>query len=320
MGNEDAVALASKVVVLTGGVGGAKLAHGLLDVVPAERLTFIVNTGDDFWHLGLRICPDLDTTMYTLAGLVEPTQGWGIRDDSTVTLDALQTGYGLEPWFRLGDKDLATHLLRSEMLRRGCSLTEITASLCRKLGISAKLLPMCDAEMPTMVETVELGQLAFQEYFVKHRWQPAIKSFRNKGAEEATLSHAITSALKSADIILFAPSNPWLSVAPILSVPGMRETLAELNAPKVAVTPIIAGDAVKGPTAKIMRELGLAVTAEAIVEYYQGLINGFVDDIRNDTVEFDRIKSVKLNTLMLDINDKRALAAAILTWIAEWAS
>ena len=179
------MALASNIVVLTGGVGGAKLARGLLDVAPAERLTFIVNTGDDFWHLGLRICPDLDTTLYTLADLVEPQQGWGLRDDSTVVLDALQEHYGHEPWFKLGDKDLATHLLRGEMLRRGLSLTDITERLSGMLGIGARLLPMCDAEMPTIVETRECGELGFQEYFVKHRWQPAVKAIRYCGGAES---------------------------------------------------------------------------------------------------------------------------------------
>ncbi len=314
------MALASNIVVLTGGVGGAKLASGLLDVAPAERLTFIVNTGDDFWHLGLRICPDLDTTMYTLAGLVEPTQGWGLRDDSTVTLDALQANYGLEPWFKLGDKDLATHLLRGEMLRRGDSLTDISARLSRELGIGARLLPMCDAEMPTIVETDEYGELGFQEYFVKQRWQPAVKSIHNRGAAAAGVSDAVKSALTAADIVLFAPSNPWLSVAPILAVPGMRDLLAALDLPKVAVTPIIGGDAVKGPTAKIMRELGLQVTATTIVEYYHGVINGFVDDVRNDLCQFDGLRATRLDTLMQDQNDKRALAEAILNWIAEWRS
>lgn len=320
MGSENVVALASNIVVLTGGVGGAKLASGLLDVAPPERLTLIVNTGDDFWHLSLRICPDLDTTMYTLAGLVEPTRGWGLRDDSTVTLEALQAYYGLEPWFKLGDKDLATHVLRSEMLRRGLSLTEITARLSRKLGIGARLLPMCDAEMPTIVETAEYGELGFQEYFVKYRWQPAVKSIRHQIGTAHKVSNAVKSALTAADIVLIAPSNPWLSVAPILAVPGMRDLLSALDAPRVAVTPIIGGDAVKGPTAKIMRELGLQVTATTIVEYYHGVINGFVDDVRNEPRQFEGLRAIRLDTLMQVQNDKRTLAEAILNWIAEWSS
>ena len=314
------MALASNIGVLTGGVGGAKLARGLLDVAPAKRLTFIVNTGDDFWHLGLRICPDLDTTLYTLADRVEPQQGWGLRDDSTVVLDALQEHYGHEPWFKLGDKDLATHLLRGEMLRQGLSLTDITERLSRKLGIGARLLPMCDAEMPTVVETAECGELSFQEYFVKHRWQPAVKSIRYRAGADAKVSDAVKSALTAADIILIAPSNPWLSVAPILAVPGMRDLLRVLDAHKVAVTPIIGGDAVKGPTAKIMRELGLQVTAATIVEYYHGVINGFVDDVRNEPGHFEGLRATRLDTLMRDRRDKRMLAEAILTWIAEWNS
>ena len=314
------MALASNIVVLTGGVGGAKLARGLLDAAPAERLTFIVNTGDDFWHLGLRICPDLDTTLYTLADLVEPQQGWGLRDDSTVVLDALQEHYGHKPWFKLGDKDLATHLLRGEMLGRGLSLTDITERLSGMLGIGARLLPMCDAEMPTIVETCEHGELGFQEYFVKHRWQPAVKAIRYCGGAAPKVSDAVKSALTAAAIVLIAPSNPWLSVAPILAVPGLRDLLCALDVPKVAVTPIIGGDAVKGPTAKIMRELGLPVTPASIVEYYHGVINGFIDDIRNEPCGFEGLRATRLDTLMRDRRDKRMLAEAILTWIAEWNS
>ncbi|MCY3916061.1 MAG: 2-phospho-L-lactate transferase [Chloroflexi bacterium] len=313
------MALDKNIAVLIGGVGGAKLASGLVEAVPPERLTFIVNTGDDFWHLGLKICPDLDTLMYTLAGLVNREWGWGVADDSTVTLDSLARHYQVEPWFRLGDKDLATHLLRTHWLRLGHSLTEATACLGERLGLRATVLPMCDEEVPTMVNTVERGELGFQEYFVKHAWKPAIRAIRHHGCEKAGLSPGVRQALSDADIVLIAPSNPWLSLAPILAVPGFRDLLPGLAAPLVAVTPIIAGDAVKGPTAKIMRELGLEVSAREVARFYSGLIDGFVDDRRNQPFAMNGLRTVQLNTLMNDQADKVALARALLGWIGGWA-
>ena len=314
------MALDKNIAVLIGGVGGAKLASGLVEAVPPERLTFIVNTGDDFWHLGLKICPDLDTLMYTLAGLVNRELGWGVADDSTAALDSLARHYQVEPWFRLGDKDLATHLLRTHLLRLGRSLTEVTACLGEGLGICATILPMCDEEVPTMVNTVERGELGFQEYFVKYAWSPTIRAIRHQGCENARLSPGVGGALDDADIVLIAPSNPWLSLAPILAVPGYRELLPALAAPVVAVTPIIAGDAVKGPTAKIMRELGLEVSAREVARFYRGLIDGFVDDQRNEPFEMNGLRTIQLNTLMNDQADKVALARGVLGWIEGWAA
>lgn len=314
------MALARSIAVLIGGVGGAKLASGLLEAVPAERLAFIVNTGDDFWHLGLKICPDLDTLMYTLAGLVNPVSGWGLKDDSIAALDFLAQCYQVEPWFRLGDKDLATHLLRTHWLHDGRSLTEATACLSERLGIRSTILPMCDEELPTIVETLADGELGFQEYFVKRAWQPVVRALRYENCERAKLSPQVHSALVNADIVLIAPSNPWLSIAPILSIPGLRDLLSQLMAPVVAVTPIIAGDAVKGPTAKIMRELGLDVCARTVARFYQGIISGFVDDIRNEPADFADLRSVQLNTLMNDQADKVALARATLDWIGSWSA
>lgn len=314
------MALARNIVVLIGGVGGAKLALGLLDAARAERLTFIVNTGDDFWHLGLKICPDLDTLMYSLAGLVNPESGWGVKDDSTVSLDFLERRYRVAPWFRLGDKDLATHLLRTQWLKRGGSLTQATADLANRLSLRPTLLPMCDEEVPTMVETADCGELGFQEYFVKQAWAPVIRAIHHQNSERAQLSPQVRSALLKADIVLIAPSNPWLSIAPILAIPGMRELLARLTAPVVAITPIIAGEAVKGPTAKIMRELGLAVNAPAVARFYQGIISGFVDDLRNERADFAGLRSLQLDTLMKDRADKVALARATLEWIEGWSA
>ncbi len=313
------MALAGNIAVLIGGVGGAKLASGLVRVVPPERLTFIVNTGDDFWRLGLKICPDLDTLTYTLAGLADPELGWGIKDDTTVALQSLERHFGVEPWFRLGDKDLATHLLRAHWLRQGHSLTAVSGCLARRLGIEATILPMCDAEVPTMLDTVDQGELGFQEYFVKFAWAPVIRAIRHRNCERATLSEPARGALLAADVVLIAPSNPWLSIAPILAIPGMRALLGGLEAPVVAVTPIIGGDAVKGPTAKIMRELGLAVSAEAVARFYDGLIDGFVDDIRNRPFAREGLRTTQLDTLMLDQTRKTELARATLAWIGAWA-
>ncbi|MCY3799392.1 MAG: 2-phospho-L-lactate transferase [Chloroflexi bacterium] len=312
------MALARNIAVLIGGVGGAKLASGLAAVVPTERLSFIVNTGDDFWRLGLKICPDLDTLMYTLAGLVNPESGWGVKADSTVALDFLAQRYQVEPWFRLGDKDLATHLLRTHWLNDGRSLTEATACLVKRLAIRSAILPMCDEEAPTMLDTVADGELGFQEYFVKRSWAPAVRAIRHKNCERAKLSAQVRRALTRADIVLIAPSNPWLSIAPILAIPGMRDLLSQLAAPVVAVTPIIAGDAVKGPTAKIMRELGLQVRASAIARYYRGIISGFVDDLRNEPADFADLRSIQLDTLMIDQARKAALAQATLDWVGSW--
>ena len=312
------MALDKSIAVLLGGVGGAKLACGLADVVPPEHLTFIVNTGDDFSHLGLKICPDLDTLMYTLAGLVNPDLGWGVRDDTTAALDSLARHYGIEPWFRLGDKDLATHLLRTHWLRAGRSLTEATACLAQRLGLRATILPMCDDEMPTMVETLERGEIGFQEYFVKYAWRPTVCAIRHLNCERATLSEPVRTALVGADIVLIAPSNPWLSLAPILAIPGLRDLLGRLAAPVVAVTPIIAGDAVKGPTAKIMRELGLAVSAREVARFYEGFIDGFVDDRRNEPFQLEGLKTIQVDTLMNNQADKVALATAALDWIGGW--
>lgn len=312
------MALDKNIALLLGGVGGAKLAWGLAQVLPASRLSLVVNTGDDFWHLGLKICPDLDTVMYTLAGLVDPLQGWGLRDDSAVALDSIKSFYGLDTWFRLGDKDLATHLLRSQLLASGNTLTETTRRLCGALGLRTTLLPMSDDEVPTMIETVELGELAFQEYFVKYRWQPVLTGIRHAGSENSRLSPQVRSALQAADIVLIAPSNPWLSLAPILAVKGMRDLLAGLDAPIVAVTPVIGGAAVKGPTAKIMCEMGQQVTAANIANFYTGIINGFVNDVRNEALRARGLRSIQLNTLMKTDADKISLAQQTLAWIESW--
>ncbi len=304
------------IVVLVGGVGGAKLALGLVRILPPESLTVIVNTGDDFWHYGLRICPDLDTIMYTLSGLVDRDNGWGVVDDSRNMLDMMQR-YGEEPWFGLGDRDLATHLLRTRLLREGHLLTGITQQLTTSLGVKHRVLPMTDAPVETMVDTVEHGELDFQNYFVRYRWQPTVKALRFDGCENAAMTIAVQEAFAAADAILIAPSNPWLSIDPILSVPGMRETIVGRDVPRVAISPIIGGCAVKGPAAKLMSELGYDVSAKAVAEYYGDLINSFVYDEQDIGLEIQGIHTVAMYTIMKTESDKSALAQNVLNWVEE---
>jgi LPPG:FO 2-phospho-L-lactate transferase len=309
---------AKKITVMVGGVGGAKLALGLSKILAPEQLTIIVNTGDDFWHLGLRVCPDMDTVMYTLADVVNPEFGWGINGDTRVTLKTLQKHYGFEPWFGIGDKDIATHLLRTHLLREGQTLTQITEYLSKQIGLKHRLFPMTDSEVPTVIETLEYGELAFQEYFVKHRWQPTVKSIRFQNSESANMTSAVKDALESADIILIAPSNPWLSIAPILAIPDMRDLLLSRDVPRVVMTPIVGGQAIKGPAAKIMTELGLEVSSSAVAHYYGELINGFIDDVINPVISVKGLTVVQFDTIMKTLDDKVTLAQQVLEWIGGW--
>lgn len=306
-----------KIVVLVGGVGGAKLAHGLAQILQPGQLTIIVNTGDDLWHYGLRVCPDMDTVMYTLAGLIDPAKGWGLADESHNMLDMMQR-YGETPWFGIGDRDIATHLLRTQALHDGATLTEVTAMLAGRLGIPQKLVPMTDAPVATMMDTVELGELAFQDYFVRHRWQPTVRGIRLNGIEQAMLTPAVQTALENADAILVGPSNPWLSIAPILSVPGMADLIRSRNVPRVAVTPIIQGAAVKGPAAKLMAELGYTPSAEAVAAYYGNLLNGFVYDERDAELQITDQQTTMMDTMMVTDADRAALARRVLEWVESW--
>lgn len=306
-----------KIVLLVGGVGGAKLAHGLAQVLKPEQLTIIVNTGDDLWRYGLRVCPDLDTVMYTLGGLIDPVKGWGLADESYQMLDMMRR-YGDDAWFGLGDRDLATHLLRTQALRDGAPLTDVVRMLCARLGIPQRILPMADAEIATIVDTVEHGELAFQEYFVRYRWQPTVRALHLSGIEQAGLTDAVREALTTADAIILGPSNPWLSIAPILSVPGLADLIRSREVPRVAVTPIIAGNAVKGPAAKLMAELGYTPSARAVCEYYGDLLNGFVYDERDAELRIERPRTTIMNTLMTSDEERAALASSLLEWIESW--
>ncbi len=306
-----------KVVVLVGGVGGAKLAYGLAQLLPPEQLTIIVNTGDDFWLYGLRICPDLDTILYTLSGLVDPVNGWGVAGDTAHTLQALQR-YGEEAWFRLGDQDIATHLLRTQWWHEGVRLTEVEQRLAERLGVRSRILPMTDAQVATRVDTLEYGELDFQTYFVRYRWQPTVRALRLAGIEAATMTLEIEQALKLAEVIVIGPSNPWLSIEPILAVPGLRELLMSQDVPRVAISPIIAGEAVKGPAAKLMGELGYEPSARTVAEYYQGIINGFVYDERDVGLAMPISRTRTLNTMMTTNADRIFLAKSVMEWVSNW--
>jgi LPPG:FO 2-phospho-L-lactate transferase len=305
-----------KVVALAGGVGGAKLVYGLSRILPPEQLTVIGNVGDDFELYGLHISPDLDTVMYTLAEIANPMTGWGIHGDTTHMLEMMRR-YGEQPWFRLGDHDLATHLLRTTWLRQGISLTDIMARLLAGLGVTHHLLPVTDDPLATMVETVE-GPLMFQDYFVRRQWQPTVTRVWFEHADQTHMTPQVEAALREADLIVFCPSNPVLSIAPMLAVPGVRELLLTRHAMAVAISPFVGGKAVKGPAEKLMRELDLDVSARGLIRYYEGLLDVLVID-QSDGVatEIDGVVIQATQTLMQTSEDKVRLAGEILEWVGR---
>lgn len=310
----------STYVALSGGIGGAKLSLGLSHLL-GERLTVIANTGDDFEHLGLAISPDVDTTLYTLADLVNPKTGWGRRDETWNFMQSI-AALGGPSWFNLGDKDLATHVERTRRLRSGEPLTAITARLASAFGIAAHVLPMVDTPVRTIVES-DAGTLAFQEYFVRDRCQPVVRRIRYDGTDAARVTPEIVSALSRPDLagIVICPSNPWLSIDPILAVPGMREALRASSAPVIAVTPIVGGRALKGPTAKIMAELGLSPDVRTIAEHYAGIIDGLVIDKADEAAAAALPLATNVtNTVMHTLADKTDLAKHCLAFCAKLAS
>lgn len=306
------------VVALAGGVGGAKLADGLQRVV-GESLTVIVNTGDDFELHGLYVSPDLDTVMYTLAGIANPETGWGIQGDTYNNLDMISR-YGAEDWFRLGDRDLATHVLRTQLLRGGYGLTEATRQLAHALGVRARSLPMSNEKVATIVNT-NVGELVFQEYFVHRRWQPIIKSIRFAGVEKAKAPPEALEALRRAQAIIFCPSNPLVGIDPILAVRGMREALRGARVPKIAVSPIAGGLALKGPAAKMFQELGMQPTAYQVANHYRGIIDRFVLD-RLDEAQAGVVKDLGMrvwvtDTAMHHVGERERLARELVEWAAR---
>lgn len=304
-----------KVVALAGGVGGAKLVDGLAALLTPADFGVIVNTGDDFDHCGLRICPDLDTVCYTLAGLANPTTGWGQQDETWTTFQAIK-GLGGPDWFQLGDKDLATHLVRTEKLAQGQSLSAVTHDLCQEWGINHRVFPMSDDPVRTIVHTADQGALGFQNYFVQHACQPIVREFEFRGAAQALPAPGALEWIESADLVVLTPSNPWVSIGPILAVPGYRDVLKAKVV--VAVSPLIGGQALKGPAAKMYREMGVEPSAAAVAEHYREVLTGFVFDLKDqgelEKIERWRIIPLLTNIIMLDAQDRIRLAEEVLTF------
>ncbi len=306
-----------RIVALAGGVGGAKLAHGLAQRLDPDHLSIIVNTGDDFEHLGLLICPDLDTVLYNLAEINHPGQGWGRDGESFLVLEELKQ-LGHDAWFLLGDKDIALHLLRRQLLDAGHSLSDIATSLARRLGVSHPVIPMSDQPVRTIILTPD-GDLPFQEYFVHRRCQPAMLGLRLDGLEHAQPSPAAAAALAGADAVVFCPSNPYVSIDPILSLAGIREWVtAKLT---IAVSPIVGGQALKGPAAKMMAEMGVEVSALGVARHYAGLLDGYVID-RADADLAPAIHDLGMQVLVADTvmtgkAERQRLAAETLAFICS---
>lgn len=300
------------VVALAGGVGGARLADGLAQVLPPENLAVIVNTGDDFEHLGLYVCPDLDTVCYTLAGLANPQTGWGLSGETWEALNRIGE-LGGPTWFRLGDRDLGLHLERTRRIRQGQPLSTITRDICLALKVGPQVFPMSDDPVPTWVMT-DQGDLPFQEYFVHQQCLPEVRGFWFEGAEQSSPAPGILEKIRQADLVVICPSNPWVSIDPILAVPGIIEELRLRTV--VAVSPIIGGETVKGPAAKMFGELGIEPSALAVARHYAELLAGFVfdrvDEDQSSEVETLGIQPMVTQTWMRTQQDRLSLAENVI--------
>jgi LPPG:FO 2-phospho-L-lactate transferase len=305
-----------KITALAGGVGGAKLADGLSGCLSADELTIIVNTGDDFEHWGLAISPDLDTVCYTLAGIADQQKGWGRADDSFLALGSMLQ-LGRPGWFQLGDKDLATHIERTRRLHHGDTLSRITQDFCLSWNINHRVFPMSDDPVRTVVLTEKYGELPFQEYFVHRHCEPHIKGFRFDGSASASPAPGVLQAIQNADAIVICPSNPWVSIDPILAVAGIAQSLTTKSV--FAVSPIITGKAVRGPAAKMFKELGIEPSALAVARHYSSLLYGFILDQKDSYHEKDldelEIKALFTDIFMKSIADRRRLAQDVLNFI-----
>ena len=283
-------------MALAGGVGGAKLAYGLSKLINGTDLTIIVNTGDDFDHWGLRICPDLDTVTYTLGGLANSVTGWGRKGDSWTVFESIKL-LGGDSWFNIGDKDLATHIERTQRLLSGDTLSSIEKTFCEKWKISTSITPMSDDSVSTMVDTVELGEISFQTYFVKNKCAPTVKGFRFAGIENASPAPGILEKILAADAVVLCPSNPWVSIDPIINIRGILPAL--IGKKIIAISPIINGQTIKGPAAKMYQELGFEPTAFSVAKHYSELITDFVLDIQDKKLE-SIIKKLGVNAHIID--------------------
>ena len=300
------------VVALAGGVGGAKLAAGFTQILPPASLTIIVNTGDDFEHLGIKICPDLDTVCYTLAGLSNPVTGWGRANETWSALETIAE-LGGPNWFRLGDRDIGLHLERTRRLRAGQSLSDLTKEFCQVFKIQPLVLPMSDDIVSTWVYTNE-GELPFQEYFVHRQCHPHVKGFRFEGDQNAKPAPGVVAAIKQADLVVICPSNPWVSIGPILAIPEIGEVIERQLI--IAVSPIIGGDAVRGPAAKMYSELGIQPSAEAVAKHYRRILSGFVfdqiDQEQEKAIQKMGIQTYVTDTLMNTNQDRGRLAKEVI--------
>ncbi len=304
------------ICVLAGGVGAARLLNGLKDVLPSEEITAVINTGDDAIMHGLYICPDIDTVTYTLAGVNNVETGWGLQGETWVAMESLKK-LGGETWFNLGDKDLATHLYRTARLSEGVGLKEITKEIASAMGISVNLLPMTEDRVETMVTLLESGdEISFQEYFVKHRHEVPISSVRFNGSKEAQAAHGVIDAIREAEVVIIAPSNPLVSIAPIFSISEISNALKERKEDVVAVSPIVAGSALKGPADRLLNELGHEASVEGVAKYYQDWINTVIID-KADFDSVENIKSLGINcvsteTVMSDPQIAASLGSTLL--------
>lgn len=308
----------TKVLALAGGVGGAKLAVGLSQILPAENLSIIVNTGDDFIHYGLKICPDLDTVMYNLAGISNEEIGWGRNSDTWQCLVELEQ-MGCETWFQLGDKDIANHMERTRLLNCGKTLTEATEQLCQRFNVRNRIFPMTDETVSTMINTKEFGWIGFQEYFVKHKFMPHLIDIKYVGVDKALVCQETRAYIEEADLVIFCPSNPWLSIMPILAIDDFKSLIAKKTV--IAVSPIVGHAAIKGPAAKIFQEREILPNAAEVAKLYKGIITGYVLDQQNiDECELIRgwgIIPMVTDTIMTDMDSKKRLAKEVLDFASQ---
>jgi LPPG:FO 2-phospho-L-lactate transferase len=302
-----------RITALAGGIGASKFLLGLASVLPPEDITIIANTGDDIELYGLRVCPDIDTVTYTLGGVINPVTGWGLSGDTFECLQGLKR-YGEDTWFNLGDRDLATHIFRTHKLRQGVSLTEVTDSIRRAFGVKSTILPMTDAYTPTRITTDD-GEMHLQEYFVRRRCEPRVVDISFDGIEHAKPAAGVINAILNADLVILCPSNPFISIGPILAVPGIRETLSETEAMVIAVTPIIGGKAMKGPAADMLRDLGNEVSASAVAKIYRDFLDVFVlDEVDADLqaeIKANGTRVITTNTVMNTAEQKAELARKV---------